>query len=76
MIALAFSPFNVLATVGLILMLFSWCMKGGIGMLAILKLFVCGSLIMAWLGLSGSTIALIWVLVACMSVLCSIVYSK
>ena len=76
MIALAFSPFSVIATVFVILMLFSWCLKDGIGRFAILKLFVIGSLVMAWSGLSGNVIALIWVLLFCMYLLCSVVYSK
>ena len=76
MVALAFSPFSVIATVFVLLMLFSWCLKDGIGMTAILKLFVIGSLVMAWSGLSRNAIALIWVLLLCMYLLCSVVYSK
>ena len=76
MVLLAFSPFSVIATVCVMLMLFSWCLKDGIGRFAILKLFVGGSLVMAWAGLSGNVIALIWVLLFCMYLLCSIVYSK
>ena len=76
MVALAFSPFSVIEAVCVILMLFSWCLKDGMGRFAILKLFVIGSLVMAWYGLSGNVIALIWVLLFCMYLLCSVVYSK
>ena len=47
------------------LLLYTWCDSA---MFKFLKVFVGLSLVMYWIGLSGQTIAMIWVILFCLQV--------
>ncbi len=54
-----------------VLLLYTWCDSA---MFKFLNVFVGLSLVMYWIGLSGQTIAMTWVILFCLKLLFSIVY--